>query len=221
VGHAPASLSLAEAAVMPIVAMTNLFGFQTAQAPWPSRDKTVVVLGGSGGIGHLAIQLAKAWGASTVITTCGTSNLEFCKSMGADQVIDYHEEDWHTVVPARSVDFVYDAATQSGTGSLAYDVLKDGGFFVTLQPWPLANETVANSRPSVTQKFIAMPDALYEFKDLDILRELVDSGKLTPHVQKTFSLAELGEAFVTQKAGHTVGKNSVAMADVHPLNIFV
>jgi hypothetical protein len=218
VGLAPSRIPLADAAVMPIVAMTNLYGFQTLQGPWPSADKSIVILGGSGGIGHLAIQLAKAWGASNVITTCGTSNIDFCKAMGADRVIDYHRENWHDVVSSRSVDFVYDAACQSGTGHLAYDVLRDGGFFVTLQPWPLANDTVAKSRPSVTQKFIAMPDALYTFKDLDIMRDLVDSGRLTPHIQKTFTLTEVGNAFVAQAAGHSVGKNSIIPTKMqHPI----
>merc|ERR1712217_405982 len=106
VGHAPTKISLQEAATLPLVALTGLEAFTFAKAPWTSAP-TVVVLGGSGGTGHTGIQLAKALGAKKVISTCGTEHVAFCESLGADVVIDYHKDDWHTVIAANSVDVVY------------------------------------------------------------------------------------------------------------------
>lgn len=212
VGVAPSAISLEEAAVMPLVALTDLMGFRVAKGPWTS-GKTVVVLGGSGGTGHAAIQLAKAWGASKVITTCGTSNIEFCKSQGADLVIDYHEQNWQEVVEAKSVDFVYDTVSADLTGNLAYPVLKDDGTYVCLLGSCLADKAVAKARPGITQAAIYLGSAGYTHKDLDVLRDLVDAGKLRPHIQKTFAFSEVDQLFATIMAGHSVGKNSIVPAN--------
>lgn len=206
-GLAPTKLTLAEAAVLPLVALTGLEGFTYAKAPWTAPGLTVLVLGGSGGTGHIGIQLAKALGAHKVITTCGTPNINFCKEMGADQVIDYHDADWHAVLPHRSVDVIYDTVALTGTGEKAFDTLQDNGYFVTLLPQALAPPRIAMQRPSVKQHNF-MLDAI-GYKQLDALKSMVDEGKLRPHVQSTFSIPHLAEAFKTSMAGHIVGKVSV------------
>lgn len=210
VGLAPSKVTLAEAAVLPLVSLTGLEAFQFAGAPWPAKDKTALVLGGSGGTGHVGVQLAKALGASKVITTCGTDHVEFCSMNGADQVIDYHKADWHTVIPARSVDVIYDTVALSGTGNLAYDVLRDGGHFITLLTQGLADSATAAKRPSVKQEFFLTDSSSY--RNLDILKELVDAGKLRGHIEATFSLDRVAGAFNHSMGGHTAGKVSVVPA---------
>jgi NADPH2:quinone reductase len=206
VGMAPSQISLAEAGTLPLVALTGLEAFHFAQAPWQS-GKIVVVLGGSGGTGHTGIQLAKALGASEVIATCGTPHVDFCKSQGADQVIDYHKTDWQDVIAPKSVDVVYDTVAIRGTGDLAFDVLKDEGFFVTLLPDALASKATASKRPSIKQENFMLSQIQTSY--LDTLKTFADAGKLRGHIDKTFSISEIAAAFNESMGGHTTGKVSV------------
>merc|ERR1712194_658039 len=168
---------------------------------------TVVVLGGSGGTGHTGIQLAKALGASKVISTCGTDHVDFCKSMGADQVIDYHKENWHAVIPANSVDVVYDTVAIKGTGDLAYDILKDGGAFVTLLSDATASSATASKRPSIKQESFLLSQIQTTY--LDTLKGFIDAGKLHGHIDETFTFAQVANAVNASMGGHTTGKISV------------
>lgn len=212
VGLAPTSIPLAEAGVLPLVALTGLEAYLFAEAPWTAGNKTVLVLGGSGGTGHAGVQLAKALGAGRVIATCGTSHVDFCKGMGADSVIDYHREDWHKVIPPRSVDIVYDTVAAKGTGDLAYDVLKDGGFFVTLLQQGLASLPTSLKRPSVKQHFF-LTDAS-DYRNLDTLKALAEQGKLRGHIEQNFSTAQVAMAVNASMAGHTEEKISVVPSGV-------
>lgn len=207
VSVAPSSVPLADAATLPLVALTALDALQKfAGAPWPA-GKTVVVLGGSGGVGNVGVQLAKAWGATHIIATCGTSNVEFCKSLGADQVIDYHKAQFYDVIPPKSVDVVFDTVGIYGTGSEAFDILKDGGFHATTLPTGLANPMKQLERWDVSQKFILTDSS--DYKDLDVLTELVNAGQLKPHVGQRFTIAQAGAAFNASMGGHSRGKISV------------
>lgn len=212
-GHAPSSLPLSDAAVLPLVALTGVDAFKFAGGPWP-QPKTVVVLGGSGGVGHVSIQIAKAFGADKVITTCGTGNLAFCKSLGADQVLDYHKAKFHEVIAERSVDVVFDTVGITGTGSHAFDILKDGGFYITTLPTGLANPVKMLERPKVKQEFVFC-DAR-NVPDLDTLRDLVDSGKLQPHIDKNLTFAHMDQVINASMGGHTVGKIAVRPPDLSP-----
>lgn len=206
VGHAPSKISLAESATLPLVALTGLEAFHFAQAPW-APGKTVVVLGGSGGVGHASIQLAKALGASSVITTCGTSHVDFCTSLGADLVIDYHKSNFHDVIPKQSVDVVFDTVGIAGTGDLAYDLLKDGGSFATLLSRGVASKAVASKRPSIKQETFMLSQIQTSY--LDTLKNFIDAGKLRSHIEKTFTISQTAAAFNASMAGHTAGKISV------------
>merc|ERR1712187_457481 len=101
---------------------------KTVGAPW-KNGATVLILGATGGTGHVAVQLAKALGATTVIATASGSHRDFVRSLGADKLIDYHTEDWWntSVIPDRSVDAIYDTVLQPKTGVRAYAKLRDHG----------------------------------------------------------------------------------------------
>lgn len=204
-GLAPESITLADAGAIPLVALTVLEAFRYARGPWHDRDATVVILGGSGGNGHVAVQMAKAWGASKVITTCDSNVMKFCESLGADQVINHDEVDFNKALKPQSVDFIYDAIAAKGTGSKAYPLIKDGGFFVTLLHDAIAGEGVARTRPFVSQTSYLLSQRK-SFRDLEVIRDIVDKGQLFIHVNQTFGIAELPQAFNTSMQGHIVGK---------------
>lgn len=206
---APSKITIEEAGVMPLVSLTGLEAFQFAGAGTEKSfaDRTILVLGGSGGTGHIGIQLAKAFGAEKVITTCGTSNVDFCSELGADTVIDYHEAEWSEVIPKLSVDVIYDTVAQAGNGDLAFDILRDGGVYVTLLDQSLASDEKAASRPSVRQHFFLTDSS--DYRQLDIVREFVDAGKVRPFVETSFQVSEFGKAFNESMQGHTKGKISV------------
>merc|ERR1712100_101487 len=112
--------------------------------------------------------------------------------MGADQVIDYHKVDFHDVIPFRSVDVVYDCVGQAGTGDLAYDLLKDGGAYVTLLD-SLASPATAAGRPSVKQQTFLTDSS--DYHQLDILKDLVEVGKLIPAISSTYQVSDFASAF--------------------------
>mmetsp|Transcript_21459 Transcript_21459/g.37603 ORF Transcript_21459/g.37603 Transcript_21459/m.37603 type:complete len:703 (+) Transcript_21459:76-2184(+) len=204
---APSKLPAVEAATMPLVSLTALDALRFTGAPWPSNNKTVLILGGSGGVGHVAIQMAKAWGGSKVITTCGTSHVDFCSSVGADMVIDYHKQDWHEVLKPSSVDAVLDMVGQPGTGDQSYDVLRENGYFVALVPFSMPSMSAKAKRPDI--KYLFSNTVYWEHKDLDIVRDLVDAGKLKPHIDTTYTWKELVPAFKYLMKGHETGKISI------------
>jgi NADPH:quinone reductase-like Zn-dependent oxidoreductase len=107
VGLKPANLSFAQAGVVPLVGLTNLESFYAAGAPWYNRSNlTVVVTSGQGGTGHVAVPMAKALGATTVVSSASTANIDWVKSLGADVVVDYTKESIWSVLPDDSVDVV-------------------------------------------------------------------------------------------------------------------
>jgi NADPH:quinone reductase-like Zn-dependent oxidoreductase len=115
----PGSLSFSQAGALPKVALTTYKAFAwyagaPAAARWTRANATVLVLGGSGGTGSVGIQMAKSFGAKTVITTTSSANFAYCKRLGADALVDYHAEDWWSVLDDGSVDVVYDTVGQVG-----------------------------------------------------------------------------------------------------------
>jgi len=205
-GLAPTTVPLVEAAVLPLVALTAKQAMNLGGLP-DATVSSIVVLGGSGGVGHVALQIARAWAPDArIATTCGTQNLKFCAEMGADTVIDYHTDNWQDVVPALSADIIFDTVGVPGTAELAYKILKDKGSFMTIAGG-LASDATAASRPSVKQNFFLTDSS--DYRQLDTLKELVDAGKLRPILDETFSISEIAACFNYSIAGRTVGKVSV------------
>eukprot|EP00759_Apiculatamorpha_spiralis_P051073 PhF_6_TR5108/c0_g1_i3/m.7209 len=134
----PKDLSDQEAAGLPLVGLTSYHALTTF-THLPSGGK-VVILAGSGGTGSVAIQIAKALGASVVATTCSGRNEGFVRSLGADVVVDYTKEMWWDKLAGQNYDVVYDCVGGYENWSNCHKVLKSGGKFVTIvgdQPRPL------------------------------------------------------------------------------------
>jgi NADPH:quinone reductase-like Zn-dependent oxidoreductase len=202
--HKPSRISFGEAAAVPIAATTALQGVRDVAKIKPG-DK-VLINGASGGVGSFAVQLAKACGAE-VTGVCSTANLEFVRSLGADHVIDYTGENFATgearydvifdLVGNRSLAECRRALTRRGTLVLASG---NGGRVLgpirrMLAAMLLGMFVTQNLRPLA---------AVASGADLEVLRELIEAGTITPPVDRSYPLAETPEAiryFVEEHAG--------------------
>jgi NADPH:quinone reductase-like Zn-dependent oxidoreductase len=203
----PAGLSFEQAAAVPVA------GFTALQA---LRDKgriqagqQVLINGAAGGVGTFAVQLAKAFGA-VVTGVCGTGNAELVASLGADQVIDYTREDFTRT--GRRYDLLVDIA---GNRTLAQTrrVLAPRGVLVGVGGpnkgrWvgPLARSArMAVLSPVVRQRMVFFL-AHQNKDDLAVLRDLLQSGKVTPVIDRTYPLSQAAEAIGYLEQGHARGK---------------
>src|SRR5437899_6518401 len=197
----PKSLTYVEAAAVPVVALTAWQALiDTAKL---SAGQTVIIHGGSGGVGTFAIQIAKVRGAK-VIATASTANQDLLKQLGADVAIDYTKTKFEDV--ARDVDVVLDSV---GKDTLArfYGVVKKGGFIVTL---------VAQIDPAELDKHKYRGASLSVKPDSSELAEigkLIDEKKIKVIVSEMLPLADAGNAQKQVATGHTRGKIVLKVAD--------
>lgn len=222
-GLKPKALTWPEAGAMPMVALTGYDALLWAAGgdKFTKDDVTVLVLGGSGGTGHLGIQLAKAMGAKHVVTTCSSSNADFVKGLGADQVIDYHMQNYWEVLTAKSVDFVYDCVGQSGTGEKSYPLLKEGGHFASLLTTGMPSIATKLSRYDVSAKAPLCIGDCSQHGRMDSIATFVEQGLLKVHIDVTYPLENITQAFNHSVSGHTIGKVVVAMTGASTRHIVV
>ena len=178
----PRRLSFIEAAAVPLAGLTawqGLFdegGLRSGQR--------VLIHGGAGGVGHLAIQFAKAKGA-WVATTVSGADREFARQLGADQAVDYERRQFEDEVG--KVDLVYDLVGGE-TQKRSFAALKQGGTLVsTVQP---PDETLCRQHRVSGKIYMAKPNAA----ELAEIGQLIDDGKVRPVIERTFPLAEAVEA---------------------------
>ena len=197
----PKSLTYGEAAAVPIVAMTAWQALvDTAKL---SAGQTVLIHGGSGGVGSFAIQIAKARGAK-VIATASTANQDFLKQLGADLAIDYTKQKFEDV--AKDVDVVLDSIG-GDTLARSYGVVKTGGIIVSL---------VARPKESELQKHSIRGAALNvepNSAELAEIGKLIDDRKIKVIVSQTFPLSEAMKAQQQVATGHTRGKIVLTIGD--------
>ncbi|MEU7186072.1 NADP-dependent oxidoreductase [Streptomyces sp. NPDC045369] len=193
----PAALSHVEAAALPIVGVTAWQGL--VDLGGVTEGDRVLVHGGGGGVGHVAIQVAKALGAHVVATASG-SKREFVEECGADEVIDYTAVDFDEV--AHDIDVVLDTIG-GDTVERSLAVLRPGGHLVT---------AVAEQDAELAAKYEA---AGMRFSGIAVdpdpaalrgLVELVEQGRLRVHVQETFPFERVAEAHRLLESGHLRGK---------------
>lgn len=207
IGPMPHNVGFEEAASLPKVALTSYKGLVWyGGAPYTTRP-TTLILGGSGGCGTAAIQIARALGAGRIITTTSADNFDYVRRLGADKAIDYRTQDWwnSSVLADASVDVVFDAVGQRGTGDRAMAKLRAGGWYVTLKATlpdhPRADVTSATFKNSATN--------LDNLRELEALRALVEAGKLRMPGLKSYPLSNVTGAFAESAAGQVCGKLSV------------
>ncbi|WP_427018233.1 NAD(P)-dependent alcohol dehydrogenase [Pseudarthrobacter sp. P1] len=207
----PAGLTFEEAAVVPVSAVTALQGLRDAGRV--QAGQKVLVTGASGGVGSYAVQLAKAFGAD-VTGVSSTSKMDLVRSLGADYVIDYSREDF--AAGSRHYDLILDFAGNPALSRLRRALTATGtavvgggehGGNVTGMGRQLRALALS---PFVSQR-LAMFAARQRAVDLEEIAGLIDAGKVTPCLDRTFPLEQAEEAMRYLVAGKARGKVAITV----------
>ena len=201
VGPKPKSLNFVEAAAVPMGALTAWQALVDVAKLQPGQ--TILIHGGSGGVGSFAVQIAKARGAR-VIATASTANQDFLKQLGADVAVDYTKTKFEDV--AKDVDAVLDPVGKD-TLARSYGVVKKGGIVMSL---------VARPDPAELQKhgirgagISVHPDA----DDLTEIAQLIDAGKIKPSLTEVLPITDAVKAQQQAATHHTRGKVVLRIAE--------
>lgn len=212
-GSKPGNLTFEQAATVPLAASTALQGLRDVGELRPGEG--VLIIGASGGVGTFAVQIAKSLGAH-VTGVCSARNVELVKSIGADHVIDYTKEDFTQGGEKYDVIFQLAGTTSpaacrralSRTGTLVLSSGDSPGRFIG----PLGRVLrAALLSPFVSQRLRRL-DAKPNADDLDLLRELIETGAISPVIDKTYSLKEAADAIRHQETGRARGKLVISIA---------
>jgi NADPH:quinone reductase-like Zn-dependent oxidoreductase len=206
----PANMTFEQAASVPVAAITALQGLRDKGKIQPGQK--VLINGASGGVGTFAVQIAKSFGTE-VTGVCSTRNVDLVRSIGADHVIDYTKEDF-TKTDQR-YDLIFDLVGNHSF-SERRRILNPNGICVMVgvggAGWHdgmgmrLAGELNAYVRSRfVNEKFVAYI-AEFNKKDMMVLADLMQGGKVTPVIDKTYKLSETPEALRYLETGHARGK---------------
>ena len=201
VARKPKSLNFVEAAVVPMGALTAWQASVDIAKLQPGQ--TILIHGGSGGVGSFAIQIAKALGAR-VIATASTANQDLLKQLGADVAVDYTKTKFEDV--AKDVDAVLDPVGKE-TLARSYGVVKKGGIVISLVALP--DKAELQKRGIRGAAISAHPDA----EDLAEIAQMIDAGKIKPIVTQVLPLSEAVVAQQQAATHHTRGKVVLRIAD--------
>jgi NADPH:quinone reductase-like Zn-dependent oxidoreductase len=178
----PANLTYEEAAAVPVGGLTALYYLRKANL---RSGQKVLIHGASGSVGSSAVQIARSLGAG-VTGVCSTGNVELVRSLGAETVIDYTREE--AVTPGKLYDVIFDAVGKASSSAYKPS-LTPHGVFVTV------------ARGVVKERA----------QDLIFLRELMESGKLTPVIERTYAFEQIPEAHRHVEKGHKKGNVVISM----------
>lgn len=206
----PAKLTFAQAAAVPLAAFTALQGLRDKGQI--RRGQKVLINGAAGGVGTFAVQIAKSFGAE-VTGVCSTRNMEMVRSIGADHVIDYTKEDFTR--NGQHYDLIFDAVGNLSVSDCQRALSPDGicsvaGFttlarlFEVMLLGPIVSK-IGN------QEIGLMKTAYANKRDLIILKELLESGKVVPVIDRSYPLRQTSEAIRYLEAGHARGKVIIAV----------
>src|SRR5438445_1277575 len=197
----PRNINFVEAAAVPLAATTAWQALvDTAKI---DKGQTVLIHGGSGGVGSFAIPIAKAHGAK-VIATASTAHQDLLKQLGVDQAIDYTTTKFEDVV--KDVDVVLNCVRADALAR-SYGVVKKGGIIVSITDEPDQTECAKHGIHGT--RMGAHPDA----KVLEELTKLIEAGKMKPIVSQTLPLAEASKAHQQIETHHTLGKIVLKVAE--------
>ncbi len=207
----PANLTFDQASAITTSAATALHGLRDAGKI--ETGQKVLIIGASGGVGTFAVQIAKSYDTE-VTGMCSTRNVDMVRSIGADHVIDYTQEDF--TKSDERYDLIIDIAGNRSLSQLR-NTLEPKGTLVLLGgkggPWlnGLGRSILGHvSSPFFSQStrfFISFPNN----EDLVVLKEFVESGKVTPVIDRTYPLSETPEALAYVEEGHTQGKTVITV----------
>jgi len=210
VAHKPHNLTFEQAAAVPTSACTALQGLRDHGKVRPGQK--VLINGASGGVGPFAVQIAKALGAE-VTAVCSTRNVEMVRSIGADHVIDYTREDFTRGGPRYDV-IMDNVASHSLSDTRR--VLTPQGVHIPSSGhagmgWIITAALTAVFVRQQGSPFVASTTG----KDLVTLGELIEAGKVTPVIDRTYALRDAPEAFRYLDEGHARGKVVISVEHEH------
>jgi NADPH:quinone reductase-like Zn-dependent oxidoreductase len=195
----PTTLSYAEAAA---VTHSGLSSWQALfDAAQLQAGQRVLIHAAAGGTGHLAVQFAK-WKGAYVIGTASDANEAFLRELGVDEFINYKTTPFENVV--KDVDVVFDAVGFDTT-TRSLEVLKPGGTLVAIVTPPDFEEA---AKRQINAKYVGGQANSEQLKQIT---QLIDSGKIKPHIGKQFSFAQIHDALELSQTGHGRGKIVVTM----------
>jgi len=206
----PASMTFEEATAVPLAAVTALQGLRD-KGQIQARKK-VLINGASGGVGTFAVQLAKSFGAE-VTGVCSTGNLDMVRSIGADHVIDYTQEDF--TQNGQRYDLIFDAVGNRSVSDYKRALSPKGicvvAGFTTL--FHLFQVILLGSWVSRTgsKKIGIMGTVKPNKKDLVFIKELLEAGKVVPVIDRRYPLSETAEAIRYLEKGHAKGKVVISL----------
>lgn len=217
VSKKPGNISFEEAASIPLAGLTAM---QSLEAAGIKKNDRVLIHAGSGGVGSLVIQYAKAKGAY-VYTTTSTSNVNWVKELGADRVIDYKTEDYKVIV--KDADIVFDTLGKNYT-SESFEVVEQGGKVVSVVG-PLDESSakmfgMADYKlPEELAKLSSEKEAEYKFvfmhpngSHLEEMKALIEDDKIKPIIDDVYPFSESIEAFTHLASGRAKGKIVIKIA---------
>ena len=203
----PANLTFEEAAAVPLAALTALQGLRDSGEL--QAGQRVLIIGASGGIGTFAVQIAKEMGAH-VTGVCSTPNLELVRSLGADEVIDYTQQDFTR--SSQKFDVILQLGGMDSPARCRRALTPQGKLVLSSGEskgrWigPLDRIIQASLlNPFVSQALIVLGTKRSQ-PDLDYLRELIEAGKLTPVIDRVQPLSEVPDAIRYVEKAHSRGK---------------
>ena len=195
----PVNMTYEEAAAVPQYALVALQGLRDKGQIQPGQK--VLINGASGGVGTFAVQIAKSYGAE-VTGVCSTGNLDMVRSIGADHVIDYTQEDF--TQNGQRYDLILDIVANRSISDYMRALSPKGSYVsVAFNPsslflGPLISMTGSKKVGSMLHK----PNV----KDLVYMKELIEAGKVVPVIDRRYPLSEIAEAFRYFEEGHPTGK---------------
>jgi NADPH:quinone reductase-like Zn-dependent oxidoreductase len=211
IARKPENLSFDEAAAVPISASTALQAVRKAHV---AAGQRVVIVGASGGVGSFAVQIAKAFGAE-VTGVCSTDKVDLVRSLGADHVVDYTRDDF-TNGKVR-YDVIIDTGGNRRLSDLRRALTKNGTLIIvggeTGGRWVggFSRSLRAAVLSPVVSQTLAMLTSTENAEDLNVLRDLIESGQIAPAIDRTFPLTEVPLAIQQLHGGGARGKFVIAI----------
>jgi NADPH:quinone reductase-like Zn-dependent oxidoreductase len=207
VAQKPSSLTFEQAAAVPLAALTALQGLRDTGGI--TSGENVLVNGAAGGVGTFAVQIAKSFGAE-VTGVCSTRNVELVRSIGADHVVDYTREDFTR--DGRRYDLILDAVANRSLRALRRALTPDGVVAVAGAAHGRSGgrPVLFVVRAVLTKRFRSQTIAPYltrrSREDLLFVRELIEAGKVTPVIDRSYPLTSVAEAIRYLETGRARGK---------------
>ena len=200
----PTNMTYEEAAGVTFCGTTALYFLK--QRGEIQDGQKVLINGASGGVGTFAVQMAKYFGAD-VTGVCSTTNLEMVQSLGADKVIDYTQEDF--TKNGQTYDIIFDTVGKRTFSQCKNSLNQKGIYLNTIATVPLLLQMLWTSMIGGKKAVFGLPPCTT--KEFEILKDIIEAGKLKTVIDRTYPLSDIAEAHRYSESGHAKGKIVITM----------